>query len=123
LENDIKNSRVLQDSVTGKAIRDEHGNAVMLPEREISLDKLISEDWDFASAEPSPESIVTDNIQIEELHRCLDQLESDERVLIDALFFGGMTEREYALTIGISKTALHARKNKVLEKIKYLFGE
>jgi len=122
MELDLKRDRVLQDA-DGKAVMGDDGLPVVLPEREVSLDKLIGEDWDFPSAEPSPEDIVTDAIQIEELFRCLDLLEPDERALIDALFFRGETERVYAETLGISKTALHARKNKVLAKIKNLFGQ
>jgi len=122
MELDLKRDRVLQDA-DGKAVIGGDGLPVILPEREVSLDKLIGEDWDFPDAEPSPEDIVADAIQIEELYRCLDLLESDERALIDALFFGGATERDYAETLGISKTALHARKNKVLAKLKSLLGQ
>jgi hypothetical protein len=53
----LKRSRVLKDA-NGKAVRDKNGNATMLPEREISLDKLIDEDWDFLSMELSPEDVL-----------------------------------------------------------------
>ena len=49
MEHSVKDSRYLQDS-DGKAVRDEHGSPIMLPEREVSLDKLVGEDWDFASS-------------------------------------------------------------------------
>ena len=116
----IKNNRVLQDS-KGRAVRDEHGNAVILPEREISLDKLVDEDWDFASAETSPEDIVIKHIMTEELHRCLGLLNADERALINALFFAGMTEERYAEQIGVVQKTVNYRKYKVLEKLKKLF--
>ena len=117
MERNIKCNRVLKDSKSN-TVRDEHGNAILLPEREVSLDKLIAEDWDYPSTEPSPENEVIGQIEIEMLYHSLDSLDADERALINALFFDDMTEREYAQTIGISKTALHARKIKVLGKLK-----
>jgi len=57
---------------------------------------------------------------LDELRRSITMLEDDERLLVYALFFEGLTERQYAEKIGISKTALHARKIKVLNKIKIL---
>jgi len=122
MEFGIKCDRVLKDA-DGRAVRDEHGNPVILPEREVSLDKLIGEDWDFPSSEPSPEETVIDLIEIEALYSCLDLLDANERELIDALFFEGLTERDYADEIGISKTALHARKVKVLAKMKKLMEQ
>jgi len=117
MEFSIKCERFLQDA-NGKAVRDENGIPVMLPEREVSLDKLIKEDWDYQSLEPLPEDVVLDGLEIQKLHNCLDLLCYDERALIDALFFDGLTEREYADKLGLSKTAIHARKNKILKKLK-----
>ena len=117
MERDLKRDRVLQDA-NGKVVKDERGHLITLPEREVSLDKLLAEDWDYPSAEPSPENQVVGQIEIEMLYSGLDSLNDDERGLINALFFDGMTEREYAKAIGISKTALHARKIKVLGKLK-----
>ena len=118
----VKRDRVLKDSA-GNAVRDENGNAVILPEREMSLDKLIEEDWEFASPILSPEEAVfsSEESETEELYRCIALLDDDEQALVQAIFFDGMTERKYAEKLGISKTALHARKIKILEKIKNFF--
>jgi len=48
MELDLKRDRVLQDS-NGKAIKDEEGKTLTQPEREVSLEKLLSENWDFPS--------------------------------------------------------------------------
>jgi RNA polymerase sigma factor (sigma-70 family) len=122
MELDLKRDRVLQDA-DGRAVLDENGYPVALPEREVSLDKLIDEDWDYPSSESSPEDAVIGRLEIDALHSCLDLLGADERELIGALFFKGLTEREYAKMLGISKTALHARKVKVLAKIKTLLEQ
>ena len=117
MEHSVKNSRVLQGS-DGKAVRDEIGNAVMLPEREVSLDKLVDTGWDFSSSEASPEDVVVERMLIMELRECLDLLNTDDRALIDALFFDGITEREYSKKIGVVQKTVNYRKNKVLGKLK-----
>ena len=123
LELDIKRNRTKQDPKSGKAVLDEHGQPIILPEREVSLDKMVDEDWDFPSAEPSPEDAVIEGIDTETLYRCLEFLDGDERKLIDALFFEGMTEREYAKEIELTQKAVNKRKHKVLGKLKNLFSE
>jgi len=119
MEFGIKCDRVLQDAA-GRAVRDEHGNPVTLPEREVSLDSLISEDWDFPSSEPSPEESVIASLEIEALYRCLDLLVADERALIDAIFFAGMTERMYSAMTGIPQKTINDRKLRILGKMKNL---
>ena len=120
MELDLKCDRVLRNE-KGKAVLDEHGNPVALPEREMSLDKLIGEDWDFPSSEPSAEDAVLGLLETEALYGCLDRLDTDERALIDALFFEGLTEREYADRIGVVQKTVNNRKNRILEKLKSFY--
>jgi len=119
MELDLKRDRVKQDA-NRKTVKDSAGLPIVLPEREMSLDRLIDDLWEFPSNDPSLEEIVCTPAESEEaeLHRCITLLSVDEQALIKALFFEGKTERQYAEIIGISKTALHARKKKVLLKIK-----
>lgn len=71
-----------------------------------------------------PDSLFEDSlIESLTLNNALSYLTDEERIVINALFlnYTVYTEREYANEIGVSKTALHYRKNKVLNKIrKYL---
>ena len=117
-EQELKRNRVSRNPQSGKPVLDEYGQPIILPEREISLEKMLDEDWEFPSSEPSPEDVVIAELDMEALHRCLDLLSADERKLIDALFFEGFTEREYAKTLGVSQVAVNKRKNKVFEKLK-----
>ena len=117
MELDLKCDRVLQDE-DGRAVLDGNGLPVALPEREVSLDKLIGEDWDFSSSEPSPEDIVMERFEIETLYKCLGRLDADERALIDALFFDGLTEREYSAKSSIPQKTINDRKLRVLGKLK-----
>lgn len=60
------------------------------------------------------------NIYIEAVLEALSYLDEEDQSLIQELFFYGKTERDLAEDIGISKTALHFRKNRALERIREL---
>ena len=117
MEFDLKRNRVLQD-MDGKTVLDDDGFPIVLPEREVSLDKLVAENWDFPSSEPSPEDIVIRQLEIKDLYNSLDSLNTDERQLIDALFFEGLTIREYAEISGKSKSSVDRQKANILSKLK-----
>lgn len=116
---DLKRDRILQDA-DGKAVLDKNGLPIILPEREVSLDKLMAEDWDFPSSAPPPEEVILKQIEIMELRQCLDLLDAEERVLIDALFFEGLTEREYSQRSDIPQKTINDRKNRILKKLFHL---
>ena len=77
----------------------------------------MADDWDFPSSAPPPEEVVLKQIEIMELHQCLDLLDAEERMLIDALFFEGLTEREYSQRSGIPQKTINDRKNRILKKL------
>ena len=52
------------------------------------------------------------------LRKCLSNLNTDDRFLIEAIFYYEMTERKVAELLHISQTAVHKRKQKILKKIK-----
>lgn len=58
------------------------------------------------------------NIYIEAVLEALSYLDGEDQSLIQELFFYGKTERELSAELGISKTALHFRKNRALERIR-----
>ena len=121
MELDLKRDRVLQDA-NGKAVLDNDGLPVMLPEREVSLDKLIDEDWDFPSPDLTPEEayFFYEYSEKAELYRCLQMLSDDEQDCMNALFFDGITIREYAESIGKSKSSVDRYKAKIIGKLKIL---
>jgi len=116
IELDQKRDRVLQDA-NGKAVLDQNRQPIILPEREVSLDKLMAEEWDYPSSAPSPESAVLDQLEITTLHQSLSSLETEERALIEALFFEGLTERAYSERSGIPQKTVNDRKNRILKKL------
>ena len=124
MERGLKRDRVKRGA-NGKAVKDENGQPVVLPEREVSLNKLFDEDWDFPTSEPSPEDAVLsfENFESDELRRCLSLLTDDEQALIHALFDKGMTEQEYADLLGIKQPSVNERKQRILKKIKKIWAE
>ena len=70
------------------------------------------------SSTESIAELVADKMMIEKLYQSLEFLDNDERILIDALFFQGMSEREYASVLGVYPNAVHKRKTRILEKLK-----
>ena len=57
-------------------------------------------------------------VMLESLQAALMQLTAEDRQLVHAIYFEGMTEREYAKQAGISQPAIHKRLTKVLAKTK-----
>ena len=121
MEQRLKSNRYQQDS-SGRHVRDESGFSITLPEREISLDMLIENDWDISSDEPSTEDIVFACLEIEELRHALILLEPEEYRLIDALFYQGMSERAYANEIGVSQRTVSKRKHLILNKLRKIIA-
>ena len=111
-ESDLKAERFLLDeNVQIKQI---------IPSREDSLDRLMDDNAEqFANRNKSVEDMVLRRISIERLYKALEQLTEKERKLIEDLFFEEMTEREVALSLGISQPAVHKQKNKILKKLKF----
>ena len=114
-----------QDIKTGTAIRDNAGRVVgYAPSKEDSLDRIFNAGGDFANNQESIEDSIIRELMSDALHKALDKLPEADRALINELFFSnagdGMTERACAASFGISKTALHARKMKILVKLKNL---
>lgn len=56
--------------------------------------------------------------EIRALRKSLGMLGDEERKLIDALFYRGMTERELARQYGITQKAVDKRKKKAIKKLR-----
>jgi DNA-directed RNA polymerase specialized sigma24 family protein len=87
----------------------------------LSLDRFSEAGFDVPD-EVDMADLVADKLLLEQLMEALDDLEPDERSLIDALFFNDRTERDYAAEIGISHQAVGKRKNKVIGKLRSIMG-
>lgn len=68
----------------------------------------------------NPEEEAEHNIMIEMLLSLFQELSMEEQALIKAIYFDGLSEREYAARLGVYPNAVHKRKCKILEKLKKL---
>jgi len=88
---------------------------------DLSIDKFSDDGYEIADTVDLAE-FVADKLLLEQLVAALDELEPDERSLIDAIFYNDRTERDYAAEIGISHQAVGKRKHKIIEKLRSIMG-
>lgn len=113
-----------------KRCRDEKGNRCTKSCRkcpklraggDLSLDRFNEDGFEIPDSVDVIE-FVADKLLLEQLVGVLDDLDPDERSLINALFYNDRTERDYAAEVGISHQAIGKRKKKVIEKLRGLMG-
>ena len=91
--------------------------ATFLPSREDSYERLLEKDRQFSASGVSVEEQAVSSVWLEELLQCLSV---NERVILHKLYFEDKSERNVSIELEISKTALHHRKVKLLQKLKKL---
>ncbi len=96
-------------------------------DHEIQMSSLIGGDngayenfREFIDTENTPENVVLEAMQNEDLIKVLSKLNKSEQELINSIYFDGMSERELAKKLGIYRNAVHKRKQKILAKLKKL---
>lgn len=73
---------------------------------------------EFISHENNPERITAKAEQLRELREAIETLNESDRALVKALFFKGMTERQYADKLGVYRNAVHKRKMRIFSFLK-----
>ncbi len=92
---------------------------------DFSYDMLTTDDFNgqdiLVDGEQNVEEIVEQNIMLDKLEVCLSLLSTEEKELIQKIFFEELTEREIARKQGVSQVAVHKKKQKILNKLKGYF--
>lgn len=90
--------------------------------QDFSFDMLTTEDFNGADILIDPTQNVAEqaehNLMVDKLRECLPMLKSEEWELIDALFYKGLSEREWSTETGIPPMTIHDRKVRVLKRLK-----
>lgn len=73
---------------------------------------------EFIDTENTPDVTVLKELEKAALHRIIAQLTESERKLIQAIYFDGLTEREYASLTGLPQKTVNNRKLAILRKLK-----
>lgn len=68
----------------------------------------------------SPEDQLLANELVAQLRKCLAMLPRAERRLIEAIYFEGKSETEYAAEVKMSQPGVNRRRKKILSKIRKL---
>lgn len=103
--------------------REEKQDAVRAA-RECSYDFMLENDFDGQADtnQKLVDEIVEDKLLLDILLAALDELTADERSLIDALFYQGKSEREYASGMKVAQQTIHKKKIRILAKLKQLMN-
>lgn len=91
-----------------------------VPSREDSLERLMESGIQFCDEGATVEELAIEEVMIEKLLANLKFLTLEELELINALFYEGKSEREYAERLGVYHNAIHKRKKRIIKKLKYL---
>jgi len=70
---------------------------------------------------PSMEELAIARDLHDRLHHAVAALPKAERELINAIYFEGLTEKDYAVKTGMSQTGISYRRRKILSKLKMFF--
>lgn len=91
---------------------------------EVSYDALTMAEFNGESAIADTERNFVDDVELklmsEKLHHCIDLLTPKEKELIQAVYFQGLSERDFAEIEGVSQNAINKRKKRILTKLKKL---
>ena len=83
-----------------------------------SDDGKIENFHEFLSDDENPEKLIERKELQKALHRAVASLDKADQELIRAIFFEGMSEREYAKRIGVSQVTIHRKKQRILRDLK-----
>ena len=87
--------------------------------RETSLENMceLGNELLVAKLQKSIEDIVLDNLMREKLQEALLTLSKDEQILLNEIYYNRRTEREIAIKLNKSKTAIHSKKEYAMKKL------
>ena len=100
----------------------EHKRRTARAQTERSLDLLMEDGLDIADDRMLVDELVADKLLLDALLAALNELTVDERGLIDALNFHGLTERQAAELFDLSQKGVNKRKQRVLDKLRDLLA-
>lgn len=84
----------------------------------MDTEETLGEDTIPDSSMPSVEEMVLDRLLREKLRHCLTELSQPEQDMLHALYFEGLSERQFSQKAGIPQRTVHDRKHRTLVKLK-----
>lgn len=93
--------------------------------KDISFDSLTTADFNGESILIDSDNIEDQairNIMSEDIRHVISMLKPSDQELIQAMFYEGLSERQYAKRCGVNRNAIHKRKSRILEELKKILG-
>ena len=94
--------------------------------KDISYDSLTTDEFNGADILVDDSENVEDqairNVTAEEIRFIISMLKPSDQELIQAMFYEGLSERQYAKRCGVNRNAIHKRKSRILEELKKILG-
>lgn len=84
----------------------------------MDTEEMLGEETIPDSATLGVEDVALDRLMQEKLHRCLAELSMPEQDMLHALYFDGLSERQFSQRAGIPQRTIHDRKRRALAKLK-----
>ena len=89
---------------------------------DVSYDALTTDEFNGENVIIAPEEDVAEQvcrtIMLDKLRSILPMLTENEKELVYAMYYTGLSEREYAKICGVNHNAIHKRKLRILAKLK-----
>ena len=76
---------------------------------------------EFIDDGQNPLSLMVEAEEVPELHKAICQLNEEDRLLIEAIYYKGISEREYAKVQGVAQPTIHWKKVRILKNLKKFF--
>ncbi|RMD03214.1 sigma-70 family RNA polymerase sigma factor [Clostridium autoethanogenum] len=112
MENDIKVGRINIEPKTGAA--------TFIPSKEDSIERLMEQGSDFADVQ-AVEDIICDKAMLFILQKAMEELNHEEKELIEDLYYNNFTVRQTAQKENVSHVTIIKRHKKLLNKLKKYF--
>ncbi len=107
-----------QEKRKAKTVKEKDQRNAVFSYDALDTDETVGEEAFEDFIGPKLDDVVEKRFLIEKLHLALARLSEPDRELIEALYFDGLSEPQYAKTLGISQKAVNKRRHKILAHLK-----
>lgn len=97
---------------------EKHG---LLHYSDLDTEEILGEEMIPDLANPSVEMACTSRLLREKLHKGLEQLPAEDRVLLQAIYFDGMSSHQLSAKMGIPQTTVSYRCRRAISRLRKYF--
>lgn len=102
--------------------RQEYNNDHRETRRHYSLEGKVYEGMDYAVEDSDLEALFAGPTDEERLRAAIQKLDANQREMVQAIYFEGVSVNDYAARMGVTQSAISHRLQTVKKKLKKLLG-